>query len=143
MPLRYLIDKERRLVLTTGWDRLTFAQTQAYQDQLWNDPEFNPEFNQLVDLSALTGLGMSVDETKQIAKRSGFSEGSRRALVAPDAAVFGMSRLFGVYNEMSNTPSQIQVFRDLPSALKWLGLESLPCKTSGSEAEADGEEKTA
>jgi len=125
MPLRYVIDKGRRLVHTTGWDRLTFAQTEAYRDQLLNDPDFDPEFNQLVDLTALTGLGMSVEETKQIASGTGFSASSRRAFVAPDPAVFGMSRLFGAYSEMSKTGSRIQVFPDLSSALKWLGLETL------------------
>lgn len=126
MPLRYVIHKPRRLVHTTGWDRLTFAQTTSYIDQLLNDPDFDPEFNQLVDLTALAGLGMTTEETKLIAGRSGFSPTSRRAFVAPDPAVFGMSRLFAAYNEISNKPSQICVFRDLPSALKWLGLESLP-----------------
>lgn len=125
MPLRYVIDKQRRLVHTTGWDRLTFAQTKSYQDQLLNDPDFDPEFNQLVDLTALTGLGMSTEETKLLARRSGFSPTSRRAFVAPNPAVFGMSRLFATYNEMSDTPSHVRVFYDLPSALKWLGLETL------------------
>jgi len=125
MPLRYVIDKERLLVHTTGWDRLSFAQSKSYQDQLLNDPDFDPEFNQLVDLTALTGLGMSAEETKLLASRSGFSLTSRRAFVAPDPSVYGMSRLFETYNEMSNTPSQIRVFYDLPSALKWLGLETL------------------
>jgi len=125
MPLRYVIDKERRLVRTTGWDRLTFAQSRSYQDQLLNDPDFDPEFNQLVDLSALTGLGMSTEETKLLARRSGFAPMSRRAFVAPDPAVFGMSRLFEAYNEMSEARSQIHVFSDLPSALKWLGVETL------------------
>ena len=123
MPLRYVIDKERRLVHTTGWDRLTFAQSRSYQDQLLNDPDFDSEFNQLVDLSALTGLGMSIEETKQLASRSGFAPMSRRAFIAPDPAVFGMSRLFEAYNEMSKARSQIHVFSDLPSALKWLGVE--------------------
>ncbi|MGA2859733.1 MAG: hypothetical protein ABSE40_22925 [Candidatus Sulfotelmatobacter sp.] len=126
MPLRYAIDKQRRLVHTTAWDRLTFAETQAYEHQLWNDPDFDPEFNQLVDLTALTGSSMSVEEIKQIARRSGFSAMSRRAFVAPATAVFGMSRLFALYNEMSKTPTQIHIFHDLPSALKWLGLETLP-----------------
>ena len=68
---------------------------------------------------------MSVEEVKQIARRSGFSPMSRRAFVAPATTVFGMSRLFELYNEMSKTATQIHVFHDLPSALKWLGLETL------------------
>jgi len=141
MPLRYVIDKERRLIRTTGWDRLTFAQTKSYMDQLLNDPDFDPHFDQLVDLTALAGLGMAMEETKQIARRSGFSPTSRRAFVAPDPAVFGMSRLFEAYNEMSKAPSQIRVFHDLPSALKWLGLKDLPdgIKPEGVKAEENAD----
>jgi hypothetical protein len=125
MPVRYVIDKQRRLVHTTVWDRLTFAEAQAYEHQLWNDPDFDPEFNQLLDLTALTGSSMSMEEVKQLARRSRFSPMSRRAFVAPATIVFGISRLFETYNEMSKTPTQIHVFHDLPSALEWLGLETL------------------
>lgn len=46
MPCRYDIDKDRRLVISTGWDRLPFAEAKARQDQLGIDPDFNSEFNQ-------------------------------------------------------------------------------------------------
>jgi len=34
-----------------------------------------------------------------------------------------MGRLIAAYNELSNAASQIVVFYDVPSALKWLGLD--------------------
>jgi hypothetical protein len=136
MPLRYVIDKERRLVLTTGWDRLTYAQTKSLQDQLLNDPDFDPKFNQLIDLTALTGLGMSTEETKALASRAVFSASSRRAFVATNPAVFGMCRLYEASHHGWDEHAQVRVFSDRDAALKWLGLEAAgdPIK-SGHEGE--------
>jgi len=93
---------------------------------LLNDPDFDPEFNQLIDLTAVTSLDISADEARAIAGRKLFSFTSRRALVATSPAIFGMGRMMEVYNEMSEVASQVRIFYDLPSALKWLGLDGLP-----------------
>ncbi|SRR6266700_3927832 len=126
MLARYVIDKERRLVISTGSEQLTFSQVKTHQDQLLNDPDFDPEFNQLIDMTAVTSLDISVDEAKMIARRKLFSSTSRRAFVATSPTIFGMGRMMEAYHEMSNVASQVRVFYDLPSALKWLGLESRP-----------------
>jgi hypothetical protein len=55
-----------------------------------------------------------------------FSATSKRAFVAANPAVFGMGRMWEIFTEMSDNPSQIRVFCDLLSALKWLNLEILP-----------------
>jgi hypothetical protein len=34
MPCRYVIDLERRLVISTGWERLTYPEMEAHQEQL-------------------------------------------------------------------------------------------------------------
>lgn len=62
MPYRYVIDNERRVVVSVGWDCVTFADATSHQIQLLSDPDFNPEFNQLVDATAVTALDLSVDE---------------------------------------------------------------------------------
>ena len=100
MPCRYVIDKERRLVITTGLNRVTFAEAKAHQDQLVSDPDFNPEFNQLIDATAVTALDMSVDEAKMIARRAFFSPTSRRAFVATSPSIFGMARLMAAHDEI-------------------------------------------
>jgi hypothetical protein len=73
----------------------------------------------------VTSLDISVDEAKVIATRKLFSSTARRALVATSPTIFGMGRMMEVYNEMSNVASQVRIFYDLPSALKWLGLDRL------------------
>jgi len=122
MPLRYVIDKERRLVISTARDRVTFAEIKAHQDQLLQDSEFDPEFNQLIDTTAVTVLDVSVEEAKTLARRRMFSQTSRRAFLAVSPSIFGMGRLMEVYH---HEQSQIYVFYDLRSALKWLGVEAL------------------
>ena len=127
MPLTYAIDKDRRLVILTGSERLTLHDFNLFQDQLLNDPSFNPEFNLLTDVTAVTDFDGSTDEAKQIASRTVFSPACRRAIVAREPHVFGMARLIHTYREMGRIgkPGDGEgVFYDLPSALRWLGLES-------------------
>jgi hypothetical protein len=126
MPARYEIDKERRLVISTGWGRLSFGDAQAHQEQLLNDPDFDPEFNQLIDWTAVTAVDIPAQEVGIFAGRTVFSRRSRRAFVAPGPANFGIARAFKTYHEMSHAPSQVGVFRDLASALQWLGVNPPP-----------------
>jgi hypothetical protein len=126
MPFSYVVYNEHRLVISTGSDRLTWEEIQDRQDQTKTDPDFNPEFNQIVDLRAVTALDLTQDQARSLARRMIFSLTSKRAFVAASPAVFGVGRMWEVFTEMSDNPSQIRVFYDLPSALKWLNLESLP-----------------
>jgi hypothetical protein len=126
MAVRYAIYKELRLVISTASDSVSFADIKSHQDQLSNDPDFDPQFNQFIDTTAVTVLDISTQEAIVVAQRKIFSRTSRRAFVAPTPAVFGLGRLMEAYNEMSDAKSQVCVFYDTHSALKWLGLESLP-----------------
>jgi hypothetical protein len=125
MPFSYVVYSEHRLVISTGSDRVTWEEIKTRQDQTKTDPDFNPEFNQIVDLRAVTGFDMTSDHARLLARRMIFSATSKRAFAA-SPAVFGMSRMWEILTEMSDNPSQIHVFYDLPAALKWLNLESLP-----------------
>jgi len=126
MSVHYVIDKERKLVITIASGRVTFAEMKAHQDQLERDPDFRPEFNQLGDGAAVTEVDISADEVRELVGHKVFAQTSRRAWVAPAPAVYGMSRLVSTYQEMLKARSTISVFYDFPSALKWLGLEALP-----------------
>ncbi|HUA15469.1 MAG TPA: hypothetical protein VMG31_09235 [Verrucomicrobiae bacterium] len=126
MPLRYVIYRELRLVVSTGQDRLTYDEARAHQEQLIRDPDFNPEFNQLLDATAVTDVEIVTDQARMLATRSVFASTSRRAFVATRPAIFGMGRVFGSYHETIKEPSHVRVFYDMPSALEWLGLKELP-----------------
>ena len=123
MPTRYVIDKHRRVVVSTGWDRVTFAELQAHENELLRDPDFNAEFDQLIDATAVAQFDVSHDEVKMIAARKVFSATSRRAFVAGSSFIYGMGRMISIYAELSGTSVQAKVFTDLPSARQWLGLE--------------------
>jgi len=127
MPFSYAVYKEQRLVISTASGRVTQAEIKERQDQTGSDPDFDPEFNQIVDLTAVTDFEMSMDEFTALARRRVFGSGSRRAFVASAPHIFGMGRLWEAHSALSDDdPSKIQVFYDLPSALKWLGLEADP-----------------
>ena len=98
----------------------------ACQDQTRSDPAFNSQFDQLVDMRAVTGLEMTAEHVRTLARRMIFSFSSKRAFVAPRPDVFGVGRMWQTFTELSDHPSQIRVFHDLPSALQWLGLKTLP-----------------
>jgi len=126
MPCRYVIDAEHGLVISTAWDRVTFAEADAHQDRLASDPSFNPDFKQLVDATKVTDLDISIDEAKTIFGRKTFSSSSRCAFLGRGLSILGMGRLIEAQAEMAEGRKQVRVFSDRESALKWLGLETLP-----------------
>ena len=84
MPFSYVVYAEHRLVISTGSDLVTWKEIRARQDQIKTDPDFNPEFNQIVDLRAVTGFDMTSDQARTLARRMIFSAASKRAFVAAD-----------------------------------------------------------
>ena len=127
MPVEYIIDKERRLVISTAWGPVTFAEARAHQERLRNDPDFHSEFNQFLDATGVTALDLSHEEAQTIARNSPhFAAVSRRAWVAPSPFIFGIGRMIGVYREIAGGTEQFRVFNDREQALKWLGLDALP-----------------
>jgi len=119
VPVSYMIDKKHRLILTIGDGSVTVSEIRNHQDRLLSDPDFDPAFNQLIDVTTATRFDMSVDEAKQVALRPIVSPKSKRAFVASKPDIYGMGRLMQVHHEPF---AEAQVFRDRKSALKWLGF---------------------
>jgi hypothetical protein len=136
MPVQYVIDKVRRVVITTAWGQVSFDDFMAHHT-LIGDPDFHPELNQLVDGTQVTELAISMDELKRLTCCR-ISPSSRRAA---QPFVFGIAQMAQTYREIAKASSHIRVFRDLPTALKWLRLDESdwhqsysatqnPCQTS-------------
>jgi len=123
MPARYDIDKGLRLIVTTGEGILTFADIKAHQEGLLADRDFDPGFNQLIDLTTVTELSLSIEEAKTIARRSVLSATSRRAVIANEKSVYGMFRLMQAYHEGIKSASRIGIFYERNEALRWLDIE--------------------
>jgi hypothetical protein len=123
MPCGYVIEKEKRLVVSSAWGRLTFPEAVGHEDQLANDPDFDPYFDQLIDLTDLAVFDISVGEAKTIAGRNFFSARSRRAIVSSNPSIFGMVRLMEAYHSIAGARDKICAFYSRASALQWLGHE--------------------
>jgi len=56
MPFGYAVYKQHRLVISTGSSCVTWNEIKERQDHTKIDPNVDPEFNQLVDLRAVTSF---------------------------------------------------------------------------------------
>jgi len=123
LPFSYVVYKNHRLVVSTGTGRVTYDEIKACQDQTKGDPDFNSDFNQIVDLRTATTVYLTVDQARELASRNIFSPTSLRAFIATTPAVFGMGRMWESYTEIAQKTSQIRIFSNLLSAIDWLGLK--------------------
>lgn len=122
MPVRSVIYKKQRLIVTVEEGCVTLADMLANHDRLLNDPDFDPEFNQLSDATLATDSDLTQQNLRALYAREVFSGHSRRAVVAPTDFAYGMARMLKAYVELSRTAHPVQIFRDRASALKWLGV---------------------
>jgi len=122
VPVRSTVYRESRLVVTVEEGRVTFNDMLANQDRLLNDPDFDPEFNQLSDATLATDTDLSPANVPMLYERKVFSGTSRRAVVAPTNFAYGMARMLQAYVDLSDNAHPVHVFRDRQSALRWLGV---------------------
>jgi hypothetical protein len=119
MPVFYKIDKERRVVLSSGSGTLTLADAKVHQERLENDPDFDPSFSQIADFTQFTQFDLSSNDIRQMAERSLFSPESRRAFIVPNDFAFGLARMFEILRDLAGEKG-IRVCRSLEEALDWV-----------------------
>jgi hypothetical protein len=119
MPAYFKIDKECRLVMSTGAGVFTRSDSLAHQEKLLKDPDFSPDFSQLWDLTQVTKVELTAEEVRRIAGRPIFSSESRRAILVSSDLVFGLSRMFEIVRDTYGEKG-ICVFRNLDDALEWV-----------------------
>ena len=120
MPITYKIDPEQKLVVTRIWGPATEDDVAEHNRSLRTDPQFDPHFRQLADMSGVTALLVSAKAIEETARDQYFEPGVRRAFVASDDAAFGLARMFALHAE--GLGQTIHVFRDRATAEAWLGL---------------------
>jgi hypothetical protein len=119
MPLSYKIDKARKLVRNTGSGYVAKEEVFAQQDQLLNDPDFDPSFSQLADFAQLTDTDIGMEDLQVIAQSDVFSIHSRRALLVNGDVAYGFAKIFQLYRQLAGAHG-IRVFRTTDEALDWL-----------------------
>jgi hypothetical protein len=119
MPAFYKIDKERRLVLTTVWGVFTFADAVSHQRKLAKDSDFDPSLSQIADFTQVTQFDVTADDIHRFAQSSIFSPMSRRAILVPNEAAFGIGRMYEILRGLEGEKG-IRVLRTLEEALDWV-----------------------
>lgn len=122
MSVKYVIDKERRLVIMTASGQASFADFRSQQSRLLSDPNFKKEFNLLLDGTAITELLLSRSELSALVSGSAFSARSKRAIVASNPAIFGLGQVAAALLEVFQAAPNVALFRDLDAAYQWLGI---------------------
>jgi hypothetical protein len=119
MSAFYKIDKERKLVLSSGTGVLTREDILGHMERLSNDPDFDPDFSQLADFRQITEVEFGPEDVRQFAERNIYSSRARRAIVVKDDLQFGLARMFEIHREL-NGETGIRVFRSFEDAMDWI-----------------------
>jgi hypothetical protein len=119
MPAFYKIDKDRKLVLSSGSGVLTIDDILMHQERLVADPDFDSSFSQLTDFTQFTKVDITADQVRIAAKKNIFSSRSRRAMVVKNDLQYGLARMFEIHRDSAGEVG-IRVFRNLDEALDWV-----------------------
>ena len=125
-PIRYEIDHARRLILVRVTGNLETHHVVAYIRTLIADPDYRPDYSELVDLRAVdrydvdpAGIDAIVAEDREQAENLRLR---RCALVSEKDFVFGMLRMYQALSDDGQT--EVAVFRDIADAVVWLGADA-------------------
>jgi hypothetical protein len=108
----------QRLVHTWTNGGLSDADMSAHRTHLLADPDFRPDFDQLIECLGALPSAISQEGVSAAVTHSVFSKKSRRAIVAVQNASFGVARMFAL---MQPPGIKVEVFREIAPALRWLG----------------------
>jgi hypothetical protein len=98
---------------------VTLADALAHRENLRKNPDFDPSFSQLVDLSHVTKIEFSREDVEPFAQDTIFSPDSRRAALAAGDHAYGLARMFEMLREFKGEEG-VRAFRNLDEALDWV-----------------------
>ena len=114
-------ESEKDLTIFTVVGEITF-------DEVWDQTctFFSGRPSKLVlwDFMSGTAKNVSSQELAEIAEKGGtisaIAKGGKGAILAPKDIDFGIGRIFQAFSQMKNFPLEVQIFRDMNTAKKWL-----------------------
>jgi len=117
----YHIDRKQGIIWSRCWGVLSDADLTAHQAKLRTDPAFDPALNQLVDCREVTDVTLSVGAVKRLGQSQLFSPDSKRAYVVAKDVVFGLVRMYELYQKLRDARN-VRIFRNRAEATLWLGV---------------------
>jgi hypothetical protein len=89
MPVVLKIDPHRKVVYSTFYGEVTDAELLGHGNAIGSDPDFNPEFSEIVDFSSVTNAAISESALAALAGNpSLFKSSVVHVVVAPSEALF-------------------------------------------------------
>jgi hypothetical protein len=121
MPFAYHIDCNRGIVFTMYSGRITDRDIVGHLHALRSDPHFQPHFRQLTDTRAVDRVEVTSNAIQQIAEENPFGPDAKRALVARDPLIYGLTRMYEGLIHSNN--DETRVLTDMLEARAWLGID--------------------
>jgi hypothetical protein len=122
MPAVSFVDASHPVVITICSGVLTLADLKVTFAEIRGNPEFRPNFQQLINLSEVSKCHLYSKDLYQLKQAyDPFSNKGKRAMVAPHGVLFGIGRM---YQQILNS-QQFEVFHSLLEATSWLGLNAV------------------
>jgi hypothetical protein len=121
LSAQYRVDSERRVIFSSASGVITDEDLRKHQTELRADPAFDRSFDQLWDFTAVDEVEVSPDALRRLARARSYSATAKRAVVTPDDLGFGLGRMFQMLHD--EAPEEVQIFRTLADARRWLGLD--------------------
>lgn len=126
MPIDYRIDSARGIVFTTATGILTNEELLAHKQRLLTDPAFHGHLVELSDVRSVERLDVTPEGIGQFVQQDARDtrklERYKLAIVATEAVVFGMARMY--QTRTSKHLPNVGIFRSMDEAATWLGRES-------------------
>lgn len=79
LPATYLIDLERKLVISHAWGVVTDDDVREHNRMLRTDPLFDPTYRQLVDMNGIAEDLVDATTKREASQNQFFAPGVRRA----------------------------------------------------------------
>src|SRR5262245_58655947 len=118
VSVTYQIDPVRHRIYITMADRVDGAEVLQAQRRMAAEPAFDPTLARLIDLTAVAVFDVSADVVRTLAAQSVTAHDTRRAIVAKQALLVGLSRMFQILNE--EKPGEVRIFEQVEAAERWL-----------------------
>ncbi|HEY1721417.1 MAG TPA: hypothetical protein VGG27_09260 [Magnetospirillaceae bacterium] len=128
MSSTYEINPAQRLVIFHISGVLTPPVMAATREQLKSDPAFDPRFDQINDVRAVSSVAMTADQVRLSAAQSVFDPKTRIAILATrdNPATFGMVRMYELLQTSGDTPDRVGIFNTMEAAIAWLSQPRQP-----------------
>ena len=123
--IKYRILPEHRLIAICNWGETSIEEINTFSLNLRSDPNYSYDHDAIVD-NSLSTTTFSNNEIYMLAKyrKDPRAVKIKIAIIAPTDLSYGISRMHGALSESEN-PYNINIFRDMNSAIEWLDRSEL------------------